>query len=51
VVNKALDETVQELEAEVTEVFAGPPAAAAEKRKQRAKALQYEGYQKRRATP
>jgi Ca-activated chloride channel family protein len=51
VVSKALDETVQELEAEVTEVFAGPPAAAAEKRKQRAKALQYEGYQKRRATP
>ena len=51
VVSRALDETAQELEAEVTDVFTGPPAAAAEKRKQSAKALQYEGYQKRRATP
>lgn len=51
VVSQTLDETAQELEAEVTDVFTGPPAAAAEKRKQSSKALQYEGYQKRRATP
>ncbi|MDJ0780744.1 MAG: VWA domain-containing protein [Desulfosarcinaceae bacterium] len=50
-VSEALDETAQTLEAEVTEAFAGPPAASLEKRKQRSKALQYEGYQQRRAVP
>ncbi|MEJ2640432.1 MAG: VWA domain-containing protein [Desulfosarcinaceae bacterium] len=50
-VSEALDETAAALETEVTDAFAGPPAASAEKRKQSAKALQYEGYRMRRATP
>jgi Ca-activated chloride channel family protein len=43
-----LDKDVTVLRQSVEETFRGAPAAVAEKQKQRAKALQYEGYQIRR---
>ena len=43
-----LEKDVQHLRQSVEETFAGAPAAVAEKKKQRSKALQYESYQIRR---
>lgn len=43
-----LEKDVQSLRQSVEETFAGAPAAVAEKKKQRSKALQYESYQIRR---
>ncbi|MFH0998656.1 MAG: VWA domain-containing protein [Pseudomonadota bacterium] len=43
-----LKKDVQDLRLGVEETFAGPPSAVAEKKKQNAKALQYESYQIRR---
>ncbi len=43
-----LEQDVQSLRQSVEETFAGAPAAVAEKKKQRSKALQYESYQIRR---
>jgi hypothetical protein len=43
-----LDTDVQVLRQRVEDTFSGAPAAVAEKKKQRAKALQYESYQIRR---
>ncbi len=43
-----LEKDVQHLRQSVEETFAGSPAAVAEKKKQRSKALQYESYQIRR---
>jgi Ca-activated chloride channel homolog len=43
-----LSSDVEGLRRQVDETFAGPPAAVAEKKKQAAKALQYEGYRLRR---
>ncbi|MBI5593855.1 MAG: VWA domain-containing protein [Deltaproteobacteria bacterium] len=43
-----LEKDVRALRQSVEETFAGPPAAVAEKKKQNAKALQYESYQIRR---
>jgi Ca-activated chloride channel homolog len=43
-----LEKDVQDLRQSVEETFAGAPAAVAEKKKQRSKALQYESYQTRR---
>lgn len=43
-----LDHDVQHLRQSVEDTFAGAPAAVAEKKKQRSKALQYESYQIRR---
>ena len=43
-----LEKDVQQLRQSVEETFAGAPAAVAEKKKQRSKALQYESYQIRR---
>lgn len=43
-----LEKDVQSLRTSVEETFAGAPAAVAEKKKQRSKALQYESYQIRR---
>ena len=48
-VSQHLDEDVQALRATVADTFAGPPAAVAAKKKQNAKALQYESYQQRRS--
>ncbi len=48
VVTKNLKDDVQALRRSVEETFHGAPAAVAEKKKQRAKALQYEGYKIRR---
>jgi Ca-activated chloride channel family protein len=47
-VAKNLDHDVQRLRQSVEDTFAGAPAAVAEKKKQRSKALQYESYQTRR---
>lgn len=47
-VTENLDEDVQQLRRSVEDTFAGAPAAVAEKKKQRSKALQYESYQIRR---
>lgn len=49
VVSQHLEEDVEALRSTVADTFAGPPAAVAAKKKQNAKALQYESYQKRRA--
>jgi len=43
-----LESDVQSLRQSVEDTFAGAPAAVAEKKKQRSKALQYESYQIRR---
>ncbi len=48
VVTKNLKDDVQDLRRSVEDTFHGAPAAVAEKKKQRAKALQYEGYKIRR---
>jgi Ca-activated chloride channel family protein len=47
-VAKNLDQDVNRLRRSVEETFSGAPAAVAEKKKQRSKALQYESYQIRR---
>lgn len=47
-VKENLEKDVRQLEEEVKETFAGEPAAVTLKRKQRAKALQYDSYQIRR---
>lgn len=47
-VAKNLDHDVQHLRQSVEDTFSGAPAAVAEKKKQRSKALQYESYQIRR---
>ncbi|MBU4318632.1 MAG: VWA domain-containing protein [Proteobacteria bacterium] len=47
-VSKNLNEDVRKLREGVKETFSGAPAAVAEKRKQQAKTLQYDGYQIRR---
>lgn len=47
-VSNNLDKGVQGLRRRVEETFAGAPAAVAEKKKQTAKTLQYEGYRLRR---
>ncbi len=47
-VTKNLDQDVQRLRDSVEDTFAGSPAAVAEKKKQKSKALQYESYQIRR---
>lgn len=44
-----LDKDVQKLRQGVEQTFVGSPAAVAEKKKQNAKALQYESYKSRRA--
>lgn len=48
-VTQHLEEDVQALRSTVADTFAGPPAAVAAKKKQNAKALQYESYQQRRS--
>lgn len=48
-VSRNLDEDVQSLKQSVESTFAGSPAAVAEKKKQNAKALQYDSYKTRRA--
>ncbi len=47
-VTQNLDTDVQALRESVDDTFAGPPAAVAAKKKQAAKSLQYDSYQKRR---
>ena len=47
-VSENLDKDVSQLKESVNSTFTGAPAAVAAKRKQQAKALQYEGYQVRR---
>lgn len=47
-VTENLDKDVQRLRQSVEDTFTGAPAAVAEKKKQRSKALQYESYQIRR---
>ena len=44
-----LERDVKALQSTVADTFAGPPAAVAAKKKQNAKVLQYESYQKRRS--
>lgn len=48
VVKQNLDQQVQQLIESVHETFSGPAAAVAEKKKQKAKEFQFEGYQMRR---
>jgi hypothetical protein len=47
-VERNLETDLKDLRNRVAESFSGPPAAAAEKQKAGAKALQYEGYSERR---
>ena len=47
-VERNLETDLKELRHRVADSFSGPPAAAAEKQKAGAKALQYEGYSERR---
>lgn len=48
-VSRNLDDDVKDLRQSVESTFAGSPAAVAEKKKQNAKALQYDSYKTRRA--
>ena len=47
-VSEHLEKDVKVLRQSVSDTFAGPPAAVAEKQKKQSKALQYEGYEQRR---